>query len=74
MRQYVKMKLNKTKGKVYPPGIRGIHKECPVHHCTGRETNWKPEPGLDPCLKEFRCIKGHAFYIAIYSKSENYKE
>ena len=62
------MKLKKAKGKIYPPGIRGTYRKCPIHHCTGRETDWKPELGLDPHLKEFRCIKSHAFYIAIYNK------
>lgn len=38
------------------------HAQCPIHGNTGTETTWRPPPGLDQKMREYRCDLGHAFY------------
>jgi len=59
----------KAKGKIaYNETGRGhsrIKRRCPVHHCAGYQTDWRPPLGMDPNLREYECLVGkHAFYEA----------
>jgi len=48
------------------PDLAIRYAKCPVHGIRGRMTNWRPELGLDPAVREYECEVGgssHAFYV-----------
>jgi hypothetical protein len=46
--------------------IESRYAKCPIHGTMGRMTNWRPQIGLDPAVREYECVAGgssHAFYV-----------
>jgi len=51
------------------------YKRCPTCGDRAYQTHWRPQNGLDPCLREYLCLWGHATYrvnedLVVISKKE----